>query len=55
MIYACETKNCYFLFEGKKPPDRCPECGGTAIRAATEQEQAEYKQRQTRKVRAAGE
>ena len=43
MIYCCE--HCHYLFEDMDGRDnRCPDCGKSAVRPATETEQAEYAQ-----------
>ena len=45
ILYACETKDCRFLFESEAEPERCPDCGKTSIRLANEREKAEFEQR----------
>lgn len=40
MIYACD--HCLYLFETEEEPDRCPDCGKTNIRPATELEEQEF-------------
>lgn len=44
-LYSCETKDCRFLFESEKEPERCPDCGKTSIRLANEREKAEFEHR----------
>ena len=44
-VYACETRDCRFLFESEKEPERCPDCGKTKVRLATEREIQEYERR----------
>lgn len=39
-IYYCAA--CHYTFENKNLPDRCPDCGKTAVRAATDSEIADY-------------
>ena len=41
MVYTCEK--CRFTFERAGEIDACPDCGKPSIRAATEQETAEYR------------
>ena len=45
ILYACETKDCRFLFESEVEPERCPDCGKKKIRLANAREIAEYEQR----------
>lgn len=45
ILYACETKDCRFLFESEEEPERCPECGKKNIRLANECEIQEYERR----------
>ena len=45
VLYACETKDCRFLFESEGEPERCPDCGKKNIRLANAKEKAEYEQR----------
>ena len=45
ILYACETKDCRFLFESEKEPERCPDCGKTKVRLANSREIAEYEKR----------
>ena len=44
-LYACETRDCRFLFESEEEPERCTECGKKNIRLANVKEQAEYEKR----------
>ena len=44
-LYACETKDCRFLFECEEEPERCTECGKKNIRLANEREIQEYERR----------
>ena len=44
-LYACETKDCRFLFECEEEPERCPDCGKKNIHPANAKEKAEYEQR----------
>ena len=44
-LYACEIRDCRFLFESEKEPERCPDCGKKKIRLANEREKAEFEQR----------
>ena len=46
ILYACETKDCRFLFESEKEPERCPDCGKKKIRLANSQEIEEYQKRE---------
>lgn len=41
-LYACETKDCRFLFESEAVPERCPDCGKKTVRLANSREIAEY-------------
>lgn len=45
VLYACETRDCRFLFESDEEPERCPDCGKKKIRLANVKEQAEYEKR----------
>lgn len=45
ILYACETKDCRFLFESEQQPERCPDCWKTKIRLVNEREIAEYEKR----------
>ena len=45
VLYACETKDCRFLFECEEEPERCTECGKKNIRLANEREIQEYERR----------
>ena len=40
MICACTHRNCYFVFaiNGRKTPERCPDCGNLTVRPATPEE-----------------
>jgi rRNA maturation endonuclease Nob1 len=40
MIYHCDS--CHYLFEDSEAK-QCPDCGKAKVRAATQQEQNEYK------------
>lgn len=40
MIYVCE--HCHYLFRASNPPEQCPDCGKTPIRAAAESEVQEF-------------
>lgn len=40
MVYTC--KKCLFMFESKKKPERCPDCGDSDIYEASDTEKAEY-------------
>ena len=39
-IYHCDA--CRYTFEYKNLPDRCPDCGRTAVRHATDSEITDY-------------
>lgn len=39
-LCCCEA--CRFVFESVRPLERCPDCGGTALRRATEKEAVDY-------------
>lgn len=43
MIYACDA--CRYIFETEEKITQCPDCGKFEIRAATEDEISEYKDR----------
>ena len=40
MIYAC--RKCRYVFESKKEPLTCPDCGDSQICEANDTEKAEY-------------
>ena len=40
MFYICES--CHYVFSAEELPHRCPDCGGLAVRPATEAETAEH-------------
>ena len=42
MIYKCMRRDCGFLFSRSSEVDACPDCGGSRIREATQEEQEEY-------------
>ena len=42
MIYACDNKECRFIFERAGTVESCPDCGKPAVREATDAERAEY-------------
>lgn len=42
MFFTCNE--CKYTFVSEKIPERCPDCGKIAIRKATDEEIAEYKQ-----------
>ena len=44
MICSCTRYNCHFIFFMKEgsTPERCPDCGGKNVRAATPEEIAWY-------------
>jgi len=44
-VYTC-TK-CRFCFERRGPVDACPDCASVNIRAATDEEIAQYNRNQT--------
>lgn len=46
MVFACD--HCHFLFHRVAQPEQCPDCGKYTIRPATEAEQKEYQERQTK-------
>ena len=44
-LYACETRDCRFLFESKDELERCPDCGKTNVRLANAREIQEFERR----------
>ncbi|WP_409967719.1 hypothetical protein RFF05_14280 [Bengtsoniella intestinalis] len=40
MVFACD--HCKFLFSRTTEPEQCPDCGKFAVRAANQEEVADY-------------
>ncbi len=41
-VYACDHRDCWFIFESREVPKRCPDCGKPSVRPATAEETAWY-------------